>query len=297
MTWRWGIVGPGRIAGQFAAGMSSLSDGVITAVASRSQSRADDFGDRYGVANRYGDLKALVEDPEVDVVYVATPQSEHAEVALAALDAGKHVLCEKPMALSARQVGEMTQRARSNGLFLMEAMWSRFLPSYFALRDILATGRLGEPLVVEADFGFRAPVSPDHRLFNPALGGGALLDLGIYAIQLCSMVFGGPPYRIAADGVVGSTGVDEKVAAVLQYPSNGLGVSRPRYGSACRAPAGSPVATGGSTCPRSCTVLSTSRSAVGVALSGWSAVTKGKVSVSRRWRSTGASLTARRRVL
>jgi predicted dehydrogenase len=224
MTWRWGIVGPGRIAHQFAEGMSLLDDGVITAIASRSQSRADEFGEKFGVAHRYAELNGLLEDPDVDVVYVATPHSQHAEVTLAALDAGKHVLCEKPMALSERQVRQMTERAESRGLFLMEAIWSRFLPSYVALRDILDTGKLGEPLVVESDFGFRAPVSRDHRLFNAALGGGALLDLGIYPVQLCSMVFGGPPDRITADGVVGETGVDEKIAAVMHYPSDGLGV-------------------------------------------------------------------------
>jgi predicted dehydrogenase len=223
MTWRWGVVGPGGIATQLAEGMQMVDGGAITAVASRSQQRADAFGDRFGVPSRYGDVRSLLEDPHVDVVYVATPHAQHAATTLAALDAGKHVLCEKPLALSARQAEDMVERARARGLFLMEAMWSRFLPSYVALRDVLASGRLGEPLTVEADFGFRAPVVPEHRLFDRALGGGALLDLGIYPVQLCSMVLG-PPDRVTGDGVLGSTGVDEQVAAVLHHPEGRLGV-------------------------------------------------------------------------
>ena len=117
----------------------------------------------------------------------------------------------------------MVEEARSRGLFLMEAIWSRFLPAYRSLVDVIGHGRIGEPLLVEADFGFRRPVDPDHRLFDVELGGGALLDLGIYPIQLCSLVLG-PPEHVVADGVVGETGVDEVVAAVLHHPGAKLGV-------------------------------------------------------------------------
>ncbi len=234
--WRWGIIGPGGIGTQFAEGIRLVDGGAITAVASRSQARADAFGDRFGVPARYDNVRDLLENPDVDVVYVATPHAEHAADTLAALEAGKHVLCEKPMALSARQSREMVDLARARGLFLMEAMWTRFLPSYVALREVLASGRIGEPLLVEADFGFRVPVMPEHRLFDRTLGGGALLDLGIYPVQLCSMVFG-PPDRISADGVLGSTGVDEQVAAVLHHPGGHLGVIKAavRVGLSCTA--------------------------------------------------------------
>ena len=236
MTWRWGIIGPGGIATQFATGMAMVGDGELTAVASRALARADAFADRFAIPHRYDRVGTLVDDPDVDVVYVATPHAQHMDATLAALDAGKHVLCEKPLALSARQAQLMADRARARGRFLMEAMWSRFLPSYVALRDVLSSGRLGEPLLVEADFGFRAAVQPSHRHFDLALGGGATLDLGVYPVQLCSLVLG-PPSRVAADGVTGETGVDEQVAAVFHHPGGALGVVKAaiRVAMACSA--------------------------------------------------------------
>ncbi|MBL7496990.1 Gfo/Idh/MocA family oxidoreductase [Frankia sp. CNm7] len=220
---RWGVVGPGEVAAGFAQAMESVADGEIVAVASRCIERAVAFGDRFGVARRYGDYAALGADPDVDVVYVATPASRHERDTLAVLEAGKHVLCEKPFAMDAAGARRMAERARARGLFLMEAMWSRFLPSYRALVDVLGSGRIGEPLLVEADFGMRWPIQPEHRLFDPRLGGGALLDLGVYPVQLCSLVLG-PPERVVADGVVGATGVDEQVAAVLRHRDGALGV-------------------------------------------------------------------------
>jgi predicted dehydrogenase len=237
VEWRWGVVGPGGIADRFGNAMRFVAGGRITAVASRSRERADAYADRYDVSTRYGDYAALAADPDVDVVYVATPHSCHEADTRLMLEAGKPVLCEKPFALHARQAGRMVETARSRRLFLMEALWSRFLPSYRALVDVLAEGRIGEPLHVEADFGFRVPTMPEHRLFDPALGGGALLDLGIYPLQLCSLVLGGPPDRVAAGGVVGETGVDEQVAAVLHHPGGGLGVIKAaiRVATACTA--------------------------------------------------------------
>jgi predicted dehydrogenase len=194
------------------------------------------FGDRFAIPTRYGDYEALAADPDVDVVYVATPQSRHEPDTLTLLRAGKHVLCEKPFALNARQGNRMVAEARTRGLFLMEAIWSRYLPAYRSLVDIIAAGRIGEPLLVEADFGVRRPLEPEHRLFDLALGGGALLDLGIYPIQLCSLVLGSPEH-VVADGVVGVTGVDEVNAAVLHYPGERLGVikSAIRLGMSCTA--------------------------------------------------------------
>jgi predicted dehydrogenase len=223
MTWRWGIAGPGGIAAQFVEDMSRIDCGRIIAVASRSPERASAFAARFGIPTCHTGYAALADDPDVDIVYVATPHVRHEPDALRFIEAGKHVLCEKPLALHAGQAHRMVAAARARGVFLMEAMWSRFLPAYRLLRDIVGSGRIGEPLVVEADFGFRMPVLPDHRLFDRALGGGALLDVGVYPIQLCSLVLGAPD-RVVADGVVGATGVDERVAAVLHHPGGGLGV-------------------------------------------------------------------------
>jgi predicted dehydrogenase len=228
---RWGIIGPGGIAVGFARAMRHVDDGQIVAVTSRSIDRANAFGDEFDVLARYEDEQALAEDPDVDVVYVATPHSRHEADTLRYLEAGKHVLCEKPMALNAAQVRRMTAAAEAKGRFLMEAVWSRFLPSYQSLVDVLAAGRIGTPLQVDADFGFRMPFEPTHRLFDRAQGGGALLDLGIYPLQLCTLVLG-PIEHIAAAGVLGETQVDEQVAAVLRHRDGGVGVMK----AAVRAP-------------------------------------------------------------
>ncbi|MGP0031618.1 MAG: Gfo/Idh/MocA family protein [Acidimicrobiales bacterium] len=233
---RWGVVGPGAIAGGFADAMQLVEGGEIVAVASRSAERAEAFGDRFAIPLRYGDYGAMADDPSVDAVYVATPQSRHDVDTLAFLRAGKHVLCEKPFALNARQARRMAEEARGRGLFLMEAIWSRFLPAYRALVDVVGAGRIGEPLLVEADFGFRRPMDPQHRLFRPDLGGGGLLDLGIYPLQLCSLLLGYPEHAVA-EGVIGETGVDEQVAAVLRHPGGTLGVIKAglRVGMTCTA--------------------------------------------------------------
>jgi predicted dehydrogenase len=233
---RWGIIGPGIIATGFAEAMQWVEGGTITAVASRSAERAETFGDRFDIPVRYGDYESLAADPDVDVVYVATPHSRHEADTVELLRAGKHVLCEKPFALNALQAARMAEEARTRGVFLMEAIWSRFLPAYRSLVEVIGEGRIGEPLLVEADFGFRRPVDPAHRHFAAELGGGALLDLGIYPIQLCTLVLG-PVERVVADGVVGETGVDEVVTALLHHPGNRLGVVKAalRVGMTCTA--------------------------------------------------------------
>ena len=219
----WGVIGPGAIAVGFADAMTMVDGGAIVAVASRSLERADAYAERYGIAARYDDYAALAEDPEVDVVYVATPQSRHADDTLLMLRAGKHVLCEKPFALNEAQARRMVDEARARNVFMMEAIWSRFLPAYRSLVEVVGSGRIGEPLLVEADFGFRRPMEKDHRLFRADLGGGGLLDLGIYPLQLCSLLLG-PVEHVAAEGTIGETGVDELVAAVLRHGGGRLGV-------------------------------------------------------------------------
>lgn len=222
MTIRWGVLATGGIARRFANAMGDVEGGSIVAVASRTIEAADSYGDQFGVSRRHVGVEALAADPEVDVVYVATPNHRHCADVLTLLDAGKHVLCEKPFALNATQAMAMIESARERGLFLMEAIWSRFLPAYRSMVEVLDSGRLGEIRFVEASFGFARPIDPAHRLFALELGGGALLDLGIYPLQLCSLVLG-PPDRIVAEGHVGGTGVDEQVVAVLHHPGGALG--------------------------------------------------------------------------
>jgi predicted dehydrogenase len=222
-TIRWGIAATGRITERFVTGLRQLPDAEVAAVASRTAVRADEFGDAYAIPRRHGSYQALADDPDVDVVYVASPHARHEPDTRLFLAAGKPVLCEKPFALDHIQAGRMAEAARARGLFLMEAVWSRFLPAYLALRELLAQGRIGEPQLVEADFGFRRPFDPRHRLFDRALGGGALLDLGIYPVQLASLVFGRPD-SVAARAHLGESQVDEVVAAVLHHPGGGLAV-------------------------------------------------------------------------
>jgi predicted dehydrogenase len=220
---RWGVIGPGAIAVGFADAMTMVEGGEIVAVASRSMDRAAAYAERYRIGARYDDYAALADDPEVDVVYIATPQSRHADDTLMMLRAGKHVLCEKPFALNEAQARRMVDEARERKVFVMEAIWSRFLPAYRSLVEVVASGRIGEPQLVEADFGFRRPMEADHRLFRADLGGGCLLDLGIYPLQLCTLLLG-PVEHVAAEGMIGETGVDELVAATLRHGGGRLGV-------------------------------------------------------------------------
>ncbi len=233
---RWGIAGPGAIATGFADSMSMVDGGEIVAVASRSIERAEEFGDTWGIPNRHGDYASLANDPDVDIVYVATPPSRHEADVLMMLEGGKHVLCEKPFALNATQARRMAEAARGRGLFLMDAMWSRFLPAYKSMVEVIGEGRIGEPLLVEADFGYRMPVNPQHRLFKAELGGGGLLDLGIYPLQLCSLVLGSVEH-VVADGSIGETGVDEQVMAILRHSGGKFGIVKAaiRVGMSCAA--------------------------------------------------------------
>lgn len=220
-TIRWGILGTGNISRQFAAGLSVLSDAELVAVGSRRQQTADAFGDSFNVPHRHATYEALANDPDVDAVYVGTPHHLHYENTLMCLEAGKAVLCEKPFAINAIQTQEMIEAARSRDLFLMEAMWTRFMPVMTHIRELLADGTLGEVRMISADFGFRTELNPESRLFRPEMGGGGLLDVGVYPVSLASMVFGAPA-RIATMAHLGETGVDEQAAIILSYEQGQL---------------------------------------------------------------------------
>jgi len=221
---RWGILGTGKIARKFAAGLAAVPDAALVAVGSRTQDSADRFAGLFRVPHCHGSYEALAADPDVDAVYIATLHPFHAANSLFCLNAGKAVLCEKPFTMNAREAADVIRTARGRKLFLMEAMWTRFLPVVARVREWLRAGAIGEVLMLTADFGFRAEFDRRSRVFDPALGGGALLDVGIYPISFASMVFGGPPDRIASLAHLGQTGVDEEAGIVLGYSGGRLAV-------------------------------------------------------------------------
>jgi len=214
---RWGILGPGGIAHQFARGLSVIPDAELIAVGSRSIERADKFADEFDVPHRHGSYSDLASDPDVDAVYVSTPHPFHKEYSILCLEAGKPVLCEKPMAINANEAREMIECARKSKIFLMEAMWTRFLPVMVKVRELLAEGAIGEARIMTADFGFRSGWNTEGRLLDPNLAGGGLLDVGVYTIAMAYMIFGGAPSRIASVAHIGETGVDEQAGMLLGY--------------------------------------------------------------------------------
>jgi len=220
---RWGIIGTGLISSAFAADLEFTDSGTVAAVGSRRQAKADEFGDRFGVPNRHDSYEALVADAGVDVVYVGTPHPMHHADAMLALRAGKPVLVEKAFAMNAAEAEELVATARDAGLFLMEAMWTRFLPHILEIRRLLREGALGEIVTVTADHGQWFAEDRDFRLFAPELGGGAMLDLGVYPVSFASMVLG-MPERIVAIGDPAFTGVDAQTSMLFGYASGAQAV-------------------------------------------------------------------------
>ena len=213
---RWGLIGSGLIAGAFAKDMAVTDSGRVVAIGSRNQESADRFADEFHISNRHASYEALVTDPAVDVVYVATPHPMHHDSALLALDAGKPVLVEKAFTMNALEARELVDSARSKGLFLMEAMWTRFLPHIAEVRHLLASGALGDVVAVMADHGQWFAKDPAFRLFAPELGGGALLNLGVYPVSFASMVLG-KPAQVAALITQAFTGVDGQTSMLFGY--------------------------------------------------------------------------------
>ncbi|MHB8380203.1 MAG: Gfo/Idh/MocA family protein [Acidimicrobiales bacterium] len=220
---RWGVLGPGRIARTFASDLALTDEGVITAVGSRTMSAADAFGDEFLIPNRHSSYEELVHDPDVDVVYVATPHPFHRDNAKLALKNGKPVLVEKALTMNEGEARDLVATARSEGLFLMEAMWTRFLPHVVAIREILAQGLLGDIVTVTADHGKWFVEDPTSRLFAPELGGSALLDLGVYLVSFASMILGAPS-RITALVDRAFTGVDGQASMLFGYDSGAQAV-------------------------------------------------------------------------
>jgi predicted dehydrogenase len=216
-TIQWGILGTGNIARQFAEALRLLPDAGLRAVGSRGRDSADAFARAHGVPRAYGSYEELARDPEVEVVYIATPHSLHKDNSLLCLEHGKAVLCEKPFTLDAREGALIVEKARSKGLFCMEAMWNRFVPIMRELDALLASGAIGEVRMLQASLGLPFVFNPHHRVFDPALGGGALLDLGVYPVSFALRLFGRPT-RITSHAVLGETGVDEQATLLLDFP-------------------------------------------------------------------------------
>lgn len=217
----WGILGTGNVAQLFASDLVQVPDARLLAIGSRSKERARVFGERFSIPNQHGNYRELASDPRVQAVYIATPASAHKENILLCLNAGKAVLCEKPFTINAREAEEVITLARQRKIFLMEAMWTRFVPSMVKIRELLATGAIGKVTHFIADLGTRVPFDPEGRVFNAGLGGGALLQKGIYLLSLASMILGNPDV-VRSLTIMGETGVDEHAGIMLGYPSGQL---------------------------------------------------------------------------
>jgi predicted dehydrogenase len=211
---RWGVLAPGEIAGDFVTTLHANTDQRVHAVASRSAERAKRFAATHGIPRSYDSYEQLVADPDVDVVYVAAPHSEHLRLALLAIAAGKHVLIEKPIAVTAEQAEQIAAAAASAGVFAMEAMWSRYLPQANVIARLLDDGALGDVRLVTVDLGWKFPFDPDSRAFDPALGGGVMLDAGVYSLWFSQFVLG-PPHTVLATGSLATTGVDAQSVVAM----------------------------------------------------------------------------------
>ena len=228
---RWGYMGAGRIAGWFATGMSVLEDAQLYAIASRTLEKAEKFAKEYGFDKAYGSYEEMLQDPEVDIVYVATPVAEHYRCVKMCLEAGKNVLCEKALTVNAAQAEELVKMAREKNLFFMEAAWSKCHPVFLKIKEWISSGLLGEIQSVEARFYTLA--GEGHRLYKRELAGGALLDLGFYPIMYACAFMGHEPKRIISHMAIGEKNVDYLDSVILEYEggkfahlSSGLGCER-----------------------------------------------------------------------
>jgi predicted dehydrogenase len=220
---KWGILAPGHIARGFVSGLKVLEEAELYAVASRTYEKAEVFAQEFGFRKIYGSYAELVDDPDVDVIYVATPHHLHFENTLMCLQKGIPVICEKPFTINSKQLEILVKTARENKVFLMEAMWTRFLPGIHKTLELIEAGHIGKIKILNADFGFKADFKAESRLFDPFLGGGSLLDIGIYPVFL-SLLLLGYPKEIQAVAVKASTGVDESVSISLSYESGALAI-------------------------------------------------------------------------
>ena len=218
---RWGILGTGRMAGDFATGLQKIDDAELVAVGSRTGDSAQGFATKFNIPNFHSGYENLARDEDVDVIYIATPHTLHKDNTILCLENDKAVLCEKPFTINAEEAEEVIELARKKNLFLMEAMWTRYIPAIIKLRELLDRKVIGNVQIMLAGGAFIPEFDPEFYLFNHELGGGVLLDAGVYLVSMASMVFG-PPVRVMAMGQLGKTGVDEHDAILLEHGDGAL---------------------------------------------------------------------------
>lgn len=228
-SFRWGILGPGRIAHEFARGLQVIDDASLYAVASSKIERAKEFADQYGGAKTYSSYEELVNDPDVDGVYIATPHRFHFDNTMLCLNAGKPVLCEKPLTVNAKEAKELFKVSKEKKVFLMEALWSRYLPIYPVIRKWLDEKAIGEISLMIGSFGFNAPKEADDRWQNPELAGGTLLDMGVYPIAISQWVMQKQPKTVMAMAHIGKTNVDELTTFLLKYDNDVISQSHSSF--------------------------------------------------------------------
>ena len=228
----WGFLGLGNITKRMMTALPHVPNAVLAAAGSRDAAKAKTYAKENGFAKSYGSYTECINDPDVDILYIATPHPMHAPLAIEALEAGKAVLCEKPAAVNAKEMKRVADCARKHGVFYMEGMWSRFFPVNRAVKAIIDSGRAGMVTLIEADFGFgswnnRKNANPDSRLFAPRMAGGSLLDVGVYTASYCDYMKNGmAPVKIKALAAMTDTGVDGMTAAIMQYPDGSISVHR-----------------------------------------------------------------------
>ena len=221
---RWGILSTGKIAGSFTEDIRHVPDAEVVAVGSRNQASADAFGQKHSIPNRHPSYESLANDSDVDVIYIATPHVFHAENSILCMEAKKAVLCEKVFSIHAGEAKTMIQTARKNNVFLMEALVTRHFPVIHQVLDWIKDGLIGEVRIVQANRCYRGDFTPESRVMNRELGGGSLLDLGIYVIGFSSMIFGQAPQKAKGFGFIGDYGSDEQGASLLEYNNGALGI-------------------------------------------------------------------------
>lgn len=217
-TFNWGVIAPGNIANKFCDDLEFVPNARVHAVASRSLERAQIFADKYGAKNAYGSYEEIINCPDLDAIYIATPHSEHYNNTLMCINAGIPVLCEKAFAVNSRQLKEMVALAREKKVFLQEAIWTRFHPSVAQVSDIIAKGTIGKIIHLSANFGFLAPFDLSNRIYNLSLTGGSLMDIGIYPLFISKLLLGNPK-SIKAVGTLYETGIDLNCSMALNYES------------------------------------------------------------------------------
>ena len=228
----WGILGPGNIVKRFMTALPSVPNAVLAAVGSRDAAKAESFAREYGFAKSYGSYTGCINDPDVDILYVSTPHPFHMPLAIEALEAGKAVLCEKPVTVNAMEMRRVAECARKNNAFFMEGMWSRFFPVNRAVKEIIDSGKTGQVTLIEADFGFGSwnrgtVVNPKSRLFSPELAGGSLMDVGVYTASYCDYMKNRmKPMQVKALASMVETGIDGMTVIIMKYPDNSMSVQR-----------------------------------------------------------------------